>query len=88
MTGLIRSQVYGHAVKGLWGSVAMILVCCAIAWTFSTPLWVGFVGAGVATITEWACGDVGLIKWADDNWAIPVVSFAVVFGILAAIGLL
>jgi phytol kinase len=88
VTGLVRSQVYHKAVKGLWGSVAMLIVCCAIAWTFSIPLWVGFVGAGVATVTEVVCGDVGLIKWADDNWAIPLVSFAVVFGILAGIGAL
>ena len=86
VTGLVRSQVYKKAVKGLWGSVAMLLVCCAITWTFSTPLWVGLVGAGAATITEYLCGDVGLLKFADDNWAIPIVSFAVVFGILARLG--
>lgn len=86
VTGIVRSQIYGKAVKGLWGSAAMLVACLIIAWAFITPLWIGIIGALVATITEWACGDVGILKWADDNWAIPVVSCAVVFGLLAATG--
>ena len=84
--GIVRSQIYGRAVKGLWGSAAMLVVCLVIAWAFILPFWVGALGALVATVTEWACGDVGVIKWADDNWAIPVVSATTVFGILAFIG--
>jgi len=86
VTGLVRSQVYGKAVKGLWGSVAMFVVCLIIAWAFISPFWVGAVGALVATITEWACGDVGVIKPLDDNLMIPLVSAATVFGILALRG--
>jgi len=86
VTGIVRSQVYGKAVKGFWGSVAMFVVCLIIAWAFISPFWVGAVGALIATITEWSCGDVGIIKWADDNWAIPVVSAITVFGILALKG--
>ena len=86
VTGIVRSQIYGKAVKGLWGSAAMFLSCLIIAWAFISPFWVGAIAALVATITEWACGDVGVIKWADDNWAIPVVSAVVIFGILASIG--
>jgi len=85
-TGIVRSRIYGRAVKGLWGSVAMFLSCLIIAWAFISPFWAGAITALVATITEWACGDVGVIKWADDNWAIPVVSAAVLFGMLASIG--
>lgn len=85
-TGIVRSQVYKKPVKGLWGSAAMLITCLIIAWCFIEPLWVGALGALAATAAEWACGDVGMIKWADDNWAIPVVSCAVIFGILALIG--
>jgi len=88
-TGIIRSQVYGKAVKGLWGSVAMFITCLIIAWCFIEPLWVGAVTALVATITEWACGDVSKVKWlrwADDNLMIPLTSCATVFGILALVG--
>lgn len=86
VTGVVRSQIYGRAVKGVWGSLAMLVTCLVIAWCFIQPFWVGAVGALAATITEWSCGDVGLIKWADDNWAIPIVSAAVIFGLLALIG--
>ncbi|MBA7588466.1 hypothetical protein ES708_30524 [subsurface metagenome] len=86
ITGIVRSQVYGRAVKGFWGSVAMFGACLIIAWCFIEPFWVGAVTAMVATITEWACGDVGIIKPLDDNLMIPLTSCATVFGILALIG--
>jgi len=86
ITGIVRSQVYGRAVKGFWGSVAMFGACLIIAWCFIEPFWVGAVTAMVATITEWACGDVGIIKPLDDNLMIPITSCATVFGILALVG--
>jgi len=86
VTGLVRSQVYGKPVKGLWGSAAMFGACLIIAWCFIEPLWIGVVAALVATITEWACGDVGIIKKLDDNLMIPLTSAATVFGILALSG--
>jgi dolichol kinase len=86
LTGLVRSQVYGRAVKGLWGSLAMLVVCLIIAWSFIHPFWIGLLGVVVATVTEYAFGDTGHVKWADDNWAVPVVSLAVVLGIFAATG--
>lgn len=86
VTGLVRSQVYGRAVKGSWGSVAMFITCLIIAGAFVEPFWAGAITALVATVIEWTCGDVGIIKWADDNWAIPVVSAATLFGILALAG--
>jgi phytol kinase len=86
VTGLIRSDVYHKAVKGLWGSLGMLIVCLAISWALIKPFWIGAAGAGIATVTEWAFGDVGLIRWADDNWAIPTISLAAILGIAAATG--
>lgn len=86
VTGLVRSQVYGRAVKGLWGSVAMFITCLVIAWAFIEPFWVGAIGALAATITEWACGDVSRVKLLrpiDDNLAIPLAS-ALIIGLLYA----
>jgi hypothetical protein len=42
----------------------------------------------VAVATEWAFGDAGIIKWADDNWAIPVTSLASILILLALTGAL
>ena len=86
LTGLVRSKVYGRPVKGLWGSVAMLIACLVIAWALIEPLWIGALAALVATVTEWACGDVGVIKKLDDNLMIPLVSCAVVFGLLCVGG--
>lgn len=83
VTGIVRSQVYHRAVKGLWGSVAMLLTCLVIAWCFIHPFWIGLIGAVMATLAEWSCGDVGIIKKLDDNLMIPIVSFATIFGLLA-----
>ncbi len=88
VTGLVRSEIYRRPVKGLWGSLAMLLVCLAISWAFVKPFWLGAVVSVVATITEWSFGDVGLIKWADDNWAIPVVSLAFLLGAVTWLGYL
>jgi phytol kinase len=86
VTGLVRAEVYGRPVKGLWGSLAMLLVCLVISWAFIRPLWIGFAGSVIATITEWTFGDVGIIKWADDNWAVPIISLAAALGISALSG--
>ncbi len=86
VTGLVRADVYKRPVKGLWGSLAMLVVCLAISWALIKPFWIGAAGSVVATLTEWAFGDVGLIKWADDNWAVPVISLAAVLGAAAVSG--
>lgn len=88
VTGLIRFKVYGRPVKGLWGSLAMLFVCLAISWTFLKPFWIGAIGSVIAVVTEWAFGDVGIIKWADDNLAIPIISSASILGLLAITGTL
>jgi dolichol kinase len=82
ITGIVRSKMYGKAVKGTWGSVAMFGVCCAIAGVLVEPIWVGILGAFTATIAEKECGDVGHIKWADDNFAIPVIAATVMLSLV------
>jgi phytol kinase len=86
VTGLIRSQFYKKAVKGLWGTAGMAAACLTISWAFIHPFFIGAVTATAATATEWLCGDVGILKKLDDNIAIPVISFAVMFSLLAATG--
>ena len=86
VTGLVRSQVYHKPVKGLWGSFAMFCICLVISWVFIQPFWIGIVGSIIAVIVEWAFGDVGLIKWADDNWAIPLFSMGTILGLMALLG--
>lgn len=86
VTGLVRAEIYGRPVKGLWGSLAMLLVCLVISWAFIRPLWIGIAGSVIATATEWIFGDVGILKWADDNWAVPVISLAATLGMLVLSG--
>ena len=88
VTGLVRSQVYHRQVKGWWGSLAMLIVCLSISWVFIRPYWIGVAGSLIAVITEWVFGDNGVIKWADDNWAIPVTSLASILILLALTGAL
>jgi len=81
VTGICRSKIYGKAVKGLWGSLAMFLTCLIISWCFIHPFWVGGLVAIGATVAEWTCGDVSRIKWLrpiDDNLAIPIVAMGIV----------
>lgn len=87
LTGWIRAFRYKKATKGWEGSLAMLGVCALLAWAFIKPLWLGLLTAIAATITEYVCGDVSKIKylrWADDNFFIPVVAAALYFGVLYA----
>ena len=86
ITGLVRSRVYHKPVKGLWGSLAMLGVCLAITWVFIHPLWIGIAASAVAVAVEWAAGDCGVLKWADDNWVIPLATMATILGLMALIG--
>ena len=82
VTGLVRARVYHRPVKGLWGSLAMLAVCLALAGALVRPLWVGAAAALAATVAELSFGDVGLVKRIDDNLAIPIISLAVLLGLL------
>jgi dolichol kinase len=86
LTGITRSQVYHREVKGPWGSAAMLAVCLAIAWAFVRPFWIGAAASGVAVAAEWAFGEVGVFKWGDDNWAVPLASLGCILGLLALTG--
>jgi phytol kinase len=81
VTGLVRAKIYRKPVKGVWGSLAMLLVCLGLAWFLIKPFWIGAAGAFAAVIAEYSFGDVGFIKRIDDNLAIPLVSLAVLMSI-------
>jgi phytol kinase len=83
ITGFVRWHVYHRAVKGLWGSAAMFVVCLAISLPLVRPFWIGGVGSAVATATEWVAGDIGFVKWLDDNLAVPLTSLGVILGLMA-----
>jgi phytol kinase len=88
ITGLVRSVVYHRAIKGLWGSLAMLCVCLAIAGVLIRPFWIGIVASIVAVAAERAFGDYGIFKWGDDNWAIPLASMGTILGLMGATGIL
>ena len=71
VTGIIRSAVYKREVKGNWGSVGMLVTCTLVAVCFIEPVWVGLVGAVVATLAEKFTVTSHFI---DDNLTIPLLS--------------
>jgi len=79
VTGLTRSVVYHREFKGNLGSVAMLVVCLILACCFYQPLWVGVVGAVVATLVE-RFTPMSKGFW-DDNWAIVLSSLLVMGGL-------
>jgi phytol kinase len=88
ITGFVRSIVYRKAVKGWWGSLAMLCVCLIISAFFIRPFWIGVLACVVAVVTEQSFGEYGIFKWGDDNWAIPVISMITILGLMAITGLL
>ena len=71
VTGLIRSAVYKREVKGNWGSVGMLVTCALVAVCFIEPMWIGLVGAVVATLAE---KFTVTSRFVDDNLTIPLLS--------------
>jgi len=86
VTGLVRARVYKRPVKGLWGSLTMFAVCAVIAVALVRPVWIGVVAAGVAVIAERVFGDAGLVKWADDNWAVALLGMGTILGLMQLTG--
>jgi len=76
VTGVVRARIYHQPIKGLWGSLAMLCVCLAVAFAFIHPFWVGAAASVVAVLAEYLYGDNGSIKWADDNLAVPLFGMA------------
>ncbi|AWR96447.1 phosphatidate cytidylyltransferase [Acidianus sulfidivorans JP7] len=66
VTGIIRNYVYKKRVKGLWGSVGMLVVCASLGY-FLLSIY-GLISGVIATIVE-RLGKV------DDNILVPFVSF-------------
>lgn len=88
LTGWVRAFRYKTATKGWEGSFTMLGVCALLAWAFLKPAWLGLATAFAATVTEYVCGDVSkvrFLRWADDNFFIPVVAAIIYFGVLYAI---
>lgn len=77
ITGLIRSKVYGREVKGVIGSIGMLVVCLTLAY-FVEPYWIGVVGAITAVLAE---KYTKTTRYVDDNLTIPLSS-ALVMGVL------
>jgi len=77
VTGIVRSAVYGREVKGWAGTIAMLIVCSALA-IVVRPIWIGMAGAVTATWLERA---TPASKYWDDNPALTIGS-AVVMGAL------
>ena len=73
VTGLIRSKVYGREVKGVIGSIGMLVVCLTLAY-FIEPYWIGVAGALTAVVAE---KYTKTTKYIDDNLSIPLASAAV-----------
>lgn len=89
VTGIVRSRLYGKAIKAWEGSLAMLIVCLAIGMVLVDPLWIAIPGAVVATIAEKNCGDVSPVRWlrrVDDNFAIPVVAALVMLPLVEIFG--
>ena len=86
ITGVVRSQVYHRPVKGLWGSLAMFVVCSTIAWVLIRPLWIGLAASVTAVAAEWAFGDTSICKWADDNWGVPLAALCTILIIMSLTG--
>jgi len=87
--GWIRAFKYKTATKGLEGSFATFGVCALLAWAFLPVLWLGILTALGATIVEYICGDVSKVKWmrwADDNFFMPICAAVIYFGGLYALG--
>jgi len=85
VTGLVRSQVYHKAVKGVWGSVAMLVTCLVISWAFIQPFWVGALASVAATVAEYISGDVSRLRFMrhiDDNFSIPIVAAVIVLALV------
>ncbi|MBA7669298.1 hypothetical protein ES703_77428 [subsurface metagenome] len=70
VTGLIRSKVYGREVKGVIGSIGMLIVCLILAY-FIQPYWIGAAGALTAVVAE---KYTRTTRYVDDNLSIPLAS--------------
>ena len=71
ITGIVRSEIYRREVKGNFGSLAMLGVCCLVALLYH-PCIVSLFGAGIAALIERFTPMRS--KIFDDNWTVPLGS--------------
>jgi len=65
LTGFVRHFVYKKRNKGIWGNIAMFLVCMALGYFMNSHVgYAGFIGGAFASIVE-------KIERIDDNISIP-----------------
>lgn len=73
VTGIIRNYVYKRRVKGLWGSLGMLIFSAVAGYlVFSIP---GLIAGVIATAVE-------VLPLIDDNLSIPFSSFLVLYLLL------
>ncbi len=78
LTGMVRSFVYGKRNKGIWGNIAMLVVCMALAYSMNGRVGsVAFIAAAFASIAE-------KFERIDDNISIPFGS-AIIMTLLPAL---
>jgi dolichol kinase len=65
LTGIVRNIVYKKRSKGIWGNIAMLLVCLIISFFMNGRVgWAGLIGAVFASVVE-------KFERIDDNISIP-----------------
>ena len=79
ITGLVRWLTDKRHAKTMSGTVADLVACSLIA-LLVAPYWIGLVGAVTAAVLEHLCGDVGKVRWLDDNVAMPLGALVVMGG--------
>ena len=81
ITGLVRWLTDKRHAKTVSGTAADLVACLLIA-LLITPYWIGAIGAVVATVLEHLCGDVGRVRWLDDNLAMPLGALVAMGGLI------
>ncbi len=78
LTGIVRNFIYGKRNKGVYGNIAMLVICMALAYFMNGRVgYVAFVAAAFASIVE-------KFELVDDNISIPFGS-AIIMALLPAL---